>query len=80
MKFSVRVLMGIQNLIFKLKFITTTLKMIHTYVYNKGLNQNLRRKERRRRNFELTKREKAATAARGKTRKFLFQKDSYSML
>ena len=51
MEFSVRALMGVQYLIYKLKFMITTLKMILTYVYNKGLNQNLRRIEEKKRKF-----------------------------
>ena len=49
MQFSVRAQMGIQYLISLLKFMLTTLKMIHTHVYNKRWKQNLRRNEGRRR-------------------------------
>ena len=66
--------MGVQNLISKLKFTITLIKMTHTYVNNKRLEQNLRRKEERRRIFGRTKRERTATAAKGKTKKFPFQK------
>ena len=37
--------MGIQKLISNLKFMLTTLKMVHTHVYNKRWKQNLRRIE-----------------------------------
>ena len=53
MKFSARAQMGVQKLIPKLKYTITSLKMIHTYVYNKRLKQNLRRNEGRRRIFGL---------------------------
>ena len=57
MKFSVRAQMGIQNLNSLLKFMLTTLKMIHSYIYNQGLKQNLRRNERRREISDLPREE-----------------------
>ena len=43
--------MGIQNLISLLKFMLTTLKMVHTHVYNKRWKQNLRRIEGKKKKF-----------------------------
>ena len=65
MQFSVRAQRGFKNSLPKLKFMLTTLKMIHTYVYNKGLKQKLRRKRERRKKFETYPHESSDTAERG---------------
>ena len=67
--------MGVQKLIPKLKFMITILKMIHTCVYYKRWNQNLRRKEEKGKKFELTKGEKMVTAARKENAEISTPKD-----
>ena len=46
------------------------LKMIHIYIYNKRLGQNLRREERRGKNFELTKGRKRGDSSKKKPENF----------